>query len=428
MGLFLTLLYVVLNHLSPPDTFASWAAYHIMLWLGLVAIAASLPRVALGEFPFRAPQVYLMAGLVAAVGISRFANHWYGGVMAGVADFITSGLVFYLVIINVTTLGRLRMLAIIVAFVSVYLLSRAVYAYYFSESPSPFLLVRATPFSGSDVAGGIAVRIRALGFLHDPNDFGQFLVVSLPLLALAWRPDRRLRNLFIVILPACFLLCGIYLTHSRGALVGLMVVLGFALSRYLHPAGSLAIAVVAIILLLVPLSGGREISMNEASTSGRLMAWGAGIGMLKSSPVFGVGYDAFQESYNQTAHNSFVLCFAELGLFGYFFWLGLIVYTLVELNHLLRSIPATAENDRLLRCAKLLRTSLAAFLVSAWFLSRTYIMTFYLLIGMAVALIEILRREPAASPAPAGRGWKLTLALEAGSILAVYAMVRSRSL
>jgi O-antigen ligase len=405
MGLFLTLLYVVLNHLSPPDTFAFWATYHIMLWLGIAAIAASLLK--LGELPLRAPQIYLMAGLVAAIGISRFANHWYGGVLPGVADFLTSGIVFFLVIVNVTNVARMRVIAISLAFLSVYLLSRAVYAYHSSEVLSPFLLVRS--ISGSDAAVGMDARIRALGFLHDPNDFGQFLVVCLPLLGLAWRRGRRVWNVVVVVFPACFLLYGIYLAHSRGALIGLMVLLGMALSKYLHPIGSLAVAGLGMLLLLAPVSGGREISFSEASTSGRLMAWGAGIGMLKSSPIFGVGYDAFQEGYEQT------------------FWVGLIVYTLVELNHLLRSIRVTTENESLLRSGQLLRASLAAFLVSAWFLSRTYIMTFYLLISLAVALIQILKAEPTAIPTPAGRGWKLTLAVQAVSILAVYAMVRSRS-
>jgi O-antigen ligase len=366
-----------------------------------------------------------MAGLVAAIGISRFANHWYGGVLPGVADFLTSGIVFFLVIVNVTNVARMRVIAISLAFLSVYLLSRAVYAYHSSEVLSPFLLVRS--ISGSDAAVGMDARIRALGFLHDPNDFGQFLVVCLPLLGLAWRRGRRVWNVVVVVFPACFLLYGIYLAHSRGALIGLMVLLGMALSKYLHPIGSLAVAGLGMLLLLAPVSGGREISFSEASTSGRLMAWGAGIGMLKSSPIFGVGYDAFQEGYEQTAHNSFVLCFAELGIFGYFFWVGLIVYTLVELNHLLRSIRVTTENESLLRSGQLLRASLAAFLVSAWFLSRTYIMTFYLLISLAVALIQILKAEPTAIPTPAGRGWKLTLAVQAVSILAVYAMVRSRS-
>ncbi len=399
-----------------------------MLWLGLLAAASSLPLIARGNFPLRAPQTYLLAGLVLAVGLSRFANHWYRGVLPGVEDFITSGIAFYLVVINVTTVRRLRAMAGVLALVSVYLVSRAVYAYHVSECPSPFLLVRAASLTCYGAANVTGTRIRALGFLHDPNDFGQFLVTSLPLLAFAWKPERRLRNLLAVILPCCFLLYGIFLTHSRGALVGLSALVAFALTRYLRPAGSLAVAAMALFLLVGPFSGDREISTHEASASGRLMAWGAGIGMLKSSPMFGVGYDAFQENHEQTAHNSFVLCFAELGLFGYFFWLGLIVYTLIELHHLIQTIPSTNDNQALLRCARLLRVTLVSFLVSAWFLSRTYIMTFYLLIGMAAAAITLLKREPAASSPPAGRGWKLTLALEAGSILAVYAMVRSRSL
>ena len=59
----------------------------------------------------------------------------------------------------------------------------------------------------------------------------------------------------------------------------------------------------------------------------RVAAWVTGLGIFKAHPVFGIGIDNFSD-YNETgntAHNSYVLCLAELGMFGYFFWMGMIV-------------------------------------------------------------------------------------------------------
>ena len=62
--------------------------------------------------------------------------------------------------------------------------------------------------------------------------------------------------------------------------------------------------------------------MQDESNAGRLDAWSAGLGMFRQQPFFGVGYNMFTDHNEITAHNSFVLCFAELGLFGYFIWLA----------------------------------------------------------------------------------------------------------
>ena len=48
----------------------------------------------------------------------------------------------------------------------------------------------------------------------------------------------------------------------------------------------------------------------------RAEAWATGLDMFKHSPIFGVGARLFNEHHFLTAHNSFVLTLAELGLIG----------------------------------------------------------------------------------------------------------------
>ncbi len=79
--------------------------------------------------------------------------------------------------------------------------------------------------------------------------------------------------------------------------------------------------------------GGRSLSIElDESASERLVAWTEGLEMLKAQPILGVGYGQFLDHHTLTAHNSLVLCFAETGLLGCFFWVGLFVVTCSSCN------------------------------------------------------------------------------------------------
>src|ERR1700682_4357662 len=57
--------------------------------------------------------------------------------------------------------------------------------------------------------------------------------------------------------------------------------------------------------------------------------------MFKSAPLFGIGFNGFTEFLDITAHNSFVLCLAELGLLGSTLWMALLVTTTAGLNRII---------------------------------------------------------------------------------------------
>lgn len=426
MGFLLTLVYTALSHLSPADMFPSLGDSRIMLWLAVVAVVASLPGIFMGKFPFRAPQIYLMLGLIVAVPLSWLVHLWFGGAFSAFEAFLTSGVIFFLIVANITTMRRLRILMTVFLAVCLFLLGRSMVAYYSGDFESHLLLQQAFGYSpATGEYAGMLTRIRALGTLNDPNDFAQVLLTALPFLGLAWRSGRHVRNVLFVLAPASFILWGVYLTHSRGAVVGVGVIVLVMLSQRLGKTRSLIAAVLLVGLLMSPI-GGRQSSISEADSAGRLIEWGSGIAMLVSSPLFGVGYGGFLQQEDLTAHNSFVLCFSELGLFGYFFWLGLIVYTVTDLNATIRALQQSGADSERLRYAKVLRVSLFAFLATAWFLSRTYTVTLYMILGMVVAFIYMPQEEPEEVASPARSRWKLTVAMELGSLVLVYAFVKLR--
>jgi hypothetical protein len=93
-----------------------------------------------------------------------------------------------------------------------------------------------------------------------------------------------------------------------------------------------------------------------------------------------------------------VVCFGELGIPGYLIWIMMLVITNYELRAVW-SMPVKTETDfHLQRYAAALQLAFYGFLASAWFLSRTYVVTLYILIALSSALAALARRE--GSPVP----------------------------
>jgi hypothetical protein len=172
--------------------------------------------------------------------------------------------------------------------------------------------------------------------------------------------------------------------------------------------------------------------------------------MLRSHPVFGVGAGGFTDYHPLTAHNSFVLAIAELGVFGYFFWLAIVTFSVLMLYQLVRAkrpdalpvepvasntagdaVPAQSTQaeepnwDAWQRVSRALMYSLVGTLVSAFFLSRTYAPNLYLLVGLIVAAHQTVRTHwPALAPFSIGGHFKVLIMLEVGSIFGLWLTTR----
>jgi O-antigen ligase len=280
------------------------------------------------------------------------------------------------------------------------------------------------------VLGAASRRICGFGILNDPNDFAQYLIVCLGLLALFWTRNA-LSRLLLVIVPAGILIFAIYLTFSRGAIFGLLAVAYVLVSRRMRGLPSfLLMGGLLFALVVFQFGGGRGISTSDASAGGRLMAWGVGLGLIKQAPLFGVGFGQFRYIFgSQTAHNSWILCFAELGFFGYFFWMSLLVTTMWALERLKAAYSASPETEEFARHVTAIRAGLYGFLATAWFLSRTYNETLYILLGLGAVLIHLVAvADPEKVKLQIGKWLPRSVALQFASIVIVYVLIRLRSL
>lgn len=441
MGFAATLLYLVMLLLRPQELRPEWAVFPIMDVLGWTAVACTVLSFALGDRP-RPVWQQIAAGLLfllwSALSVAA-AVRWFGGAVERLLELSVSIYVLFILAANVSSRRRLAACVTVSCACLLVVLGQSIAAFYSGVEESPFFLRTAAGSgynfldaseSGGTESGGMlspegdtsetvyVKRARALGFLNDPNDFAQILVSMIPLLFVAWRKGRWVLNLGIVLVPAGLVVWGVVLTRSRGGMLALCALLPLAWiirmeARSRHAAvTALALATVPGMIVLF------RYALTDESAMGRIEAWSAGLQMLKSSPVWGVGSGFFMDHHSRVAHNSFVQCFAETGLVGYFLWLSLLILSLL----LMAELADAGEGWS--RWARGLQLSLLGFLVAALFLSRTTSPALFLLTGLAAAAASTARSE--GLDLKVHPSWPRRVALaEALSIVAVWLTARA---
>lgn len=355
---------------------------------------------------------WLLGGLALIVLASTFFNGGFSSLGDGLGEYSTPAMLFALTCMNVTTMERYRKTAMLFLFCILVLCIESLYGYHTGWQADKLVIPQmarenvivpkdlpAAP--ADDTSGALIWRIRSVGFLSDPNDFAQSIIVVAPWLLMLGYSHKRAGQRILMVLP--LLVCAGYtlmLTHSRGGILGTAAAGLFVVKMYVSPANFARLLLaggLAAALSMGGLGGDRAMSSKEQSASERIDAWNDGLMMLKGNPLLGVGYGNFTEHHHRTAHNSFVLCFAETGLAGYSLWLGMIIIAIKSLNRVIAcSEPGSVSSHY----AGLLRASIVGFLVCAWFLSRTFVPTLYLLLAMAVCLLYTTRKAYPLTPHP----------------------------
>jgi hypothetical protein len=230
-------------------------------------------------------------------------------------------------------------------------------------------------------------RVRFRGTLQDPNELALAVGITLPF-AFAFLDRRRsvARAILAVGAAIAIGLC-IFFTRSRGGQLVFLTVLGvYFVRRYGVGRGILVGVLLALPILLF---GGRSTAEGDASTMERLECWWVGLHMLTASPVFGVGQAQFTDHHFLTAHNSFVLTAAELGVPGLLLWTSIAYVALKIPWKALEANPAPVGRS----WALALLASTAGLLVGSFFLSFAYKDVFWVFIGLSGALYAAFRRH-----------------------------------
>jgi putative inorganic carbon (hco3(-)) transporter len=265
-------------------------------------------------------------------------------------------------------------------------------------------------------------RSVATGIFSDPNDLATTFVAGVALLITLMRShDNKFNWLYLI--PLATSLYAIYLTHSRGGLIALLVLM-FAYivtsSQRKVLASSIGLGLVALLFIAAP---GRLGNMDtkEESANSRFHYWYTGVQMLKGNPATGVGYAQFKDNNDgMTAHNTWVLCFGELGLFGYLPFMGALYYCYRKRPIAPGDEPPSPEMNWQLIGARL---SLTSYLAASFWLSHTYSPILFVVMSLPIIQQVAYSGDPVPfklTPAELGQDFRKVLMISIGSILVIW--------
>jgi O-antigen ligase len=450
MGFVLSILYFVTYYLTPVTLFGPLAVIHIELILAALLLLISLPAL-LKSFLSKTPQTTALIGLAFATLLSVLTTGWAGGAVQAFLVFIPNPFGYFSVCLFCNTKKRLQTIVLMMLFVCLFVIARGYTDLVRGVARSGQITRGATqsPYilAQSNDAGETFFRLKGRGEIDDPNDFAQLIVCTVPLLFIFWRPKKSLRNFLIVLLPVGVLLFGTYLTRSRGSLLAMLAMLLVAARRRIGTVPAIVLAVGLFVgAQALHFAGGRDISAEAGS--GRTELWGEGLQMLKSHPVFGVGFGRMPDlsDSGHTAHNSVVVCAAELGMLGLYFWSLFLFPTVRDAlaiaspEQITEGVPIVPEESffpqieakidpidkaEINRLGRLLLLSLTGFLVAAWFLSRAFVMTLFVLGGLVEVVFEMaVQRGMIAPRLRLSRAMQYAVLVSVLLLVLVYVMIR----
>ena len=257
------------------------------------------------------------------------------------------------------------------------------------------------------------VDINGVGSYSDENAFAMLFVVAAPFLwYMAQAVERRwLRYAIWLVIPFCW--HAVFLTASRGGLIGIGVttallairgkskMLGFLLipafiGAYYWQAGD----------LMKDRAGTIGEYRTETSASTRLEAWDAALGMIKAHPVTGVGlaslgpaFPDYSDKKPREAHNTALQISAESGAVAGLMYLLIVVTSIVALwrnGTRLRDQRSAGDNsnrDLLYLINESVLIAFFGFAVCALFLSLQMSEIFYCLCLLVNAVLLVSGRE-----------------------------------
>jgi len=268
---------------------------------------------------------------------------------------------------------------------------------------------------GLRTEGGARVWGPPDSFLSDNNAFGLALNMCLPLLFFLARQEKnRWMRLALRVTFACTVL-GVLLTYSRGALLGLGVVLFFTILKTKHKALALSLAAVTAFFVIAAapdawmarMSGFMQGNL-DASAEQRLVSWGTSWRFSHDYPISGGSFDVlpnvdvFQRYeprplplgyLSSGPHSIYFQLLADQGFVGlgiFLFLIGACFWTLWRTRVAARSLPRAGY---LVDYTSMIEISILGFMVSGAFLGFVYLDVIYEMIGLAIVLKMLLRQE-----------------------------------
>jgi len=239
-------------------------------------------------------------------------------------------------------------------------------------------------------------RLTSVGILENSNDIAAIMILSVPFLLARFRKGFPL-PIKIVIYGIILTLYGllIWQSKSRGAILGYgaMFITWFFINLKSKKQMLTTIFVGIALLLGLVLSVDRDSGDINESTNNRITYWKAGAKMGAKYPLLGVGYNNFQlrlleftdghvgsEGRFKTVHSNWLLPWAETGLPGFLFYVGIWI-TCAFYSWQMRKVHPE------------FMMSIASYGVAITFLTHTYMLYPWILLAIVTSSMKFYRKE-----------------------------------
>jgi probable O-glycosylation ligase (exosortase A-associated) len=267
-------------------------------------------------------------------------------------------------------------------------------------------------------------------FFEDNNTFGLALGMVLPLLLCLSREESRpwLKRLLRVMFAGTIV--AVLFTYSRGAFLGLAVVLAVVIWRSPWRLRFATVVVVATLIgapllptalksRIASISDQESAETRDRSSSGRIEAWHTAWGIAVAHPFFGEGFkalwntDLWNTYYGndylavRDVHSLYFEVLSEHGILGFLIYLAILLGTFNSLRRVRKRWRDDPEHGYLSRYADMTQLALWPYLIAGAFLGVAYFDLYFLLVGTGILLSQLSVEAEAVSratnPIPANR-------------------------
>jgi probable O-glycosylation ligase (exosortase A-associated) len=256
-------------------------------------------------------------------------------------------------------------------------------------------------------------------FISGNTEIGLALNMVLPFFVYLMRDEKIPHLKWLWRAMFVFSIIAILITYSRGALLGLGVVLAmlFLKSRMKFVALLMMALAVPVLLSTLPEQWfGRMETIQtyeqDKSAVNRLRAWNVSYRMALDRPITGYGFRPFsREMYlrydpeygprSGDAHSIFFQVLAEHGFVGFGLYCLLILSTLLTLRRVQRLTRNREDFLWANNYAQMVQASIFAYVANGAFLSMSYFDLFYALVAITVLLERLVyAQQPQGEPVP----------------------------
>jgi probable O-glycosylation ligase (exosortase A-associated) len=264
-----------------------------------------------------------------------------------------------------------------------------------------FFVVKALPFliltSGNDRVYGPPNSMIA-----DNNDFGLAMNMTVPLFLFLAQSEKKpwlkrlFGGLFLMAIPVVFF------TYSRGALLGLIAVLGMMMLQVKQKKVLIPVVILGIAIAVLFAPQAWKTRMNptgeqalDKSAQSRINAWTFAWNLVSDYPIAGGGFGTFTRPLFiiyapdprdvHGPHSVYFGILGEHGFVGLFLYLLLVGSALYSTSEVIRWAKQMGD-EVAMQYARMFRYSMVGFLVSGFFLGRQYFDYIYTILACIVVV------------------------------------------